>query len=151
MDKNYQAIVILSDIYCNIYETFHLKIASIIPQVDNTFRCPGCRFPMCNERCTKGDRHQDECEFFKLHEKLQKESNNNSTNLIRLITSSPEVTSHVFVTPLRMLLKKKTDPKTFSRIDMLMDHAEHRAATANSINFQMAKVLKVMNIVHRGG
>merc|ERR1719264_773166 len=83
-------------------------------KVDNTFRCPGCRFPMCNERCTKGNRHKDECEFFKMHDKLQKESNNNSNNLIRLITSSPEVTSHVFVTPLRMLLKKKTDPKTFS-------------------------------------
>ena len=38
-------------------------------------------------------------------------SNNNNSNLIRLITSSPEVTSHVFVTPLRMLLKKKTGEK----------------------------------------
>ena len=39
---------------------------------------------------------------------LRRETNNNNSNLIRLITSSPEVTSHVFVTPLRMLLKKKT-------------------------------------------
>ena len=38
-----------------------------------------------------------------------------------------------------------SDPKTFSRIDMLMDHAEHRAATANTINFQMAKVIDQSN------
>ena len=37
-----------------------------------------------------------------------------------------------------------SDPKTFSRIDLLMDHAEHRAATANSINFQMAKVILLL-------
>ena len=42
-----------------------------------------------------------------------------------------------------------SDPKTFSRIDMLMDHAEHRAATANTINFQMAKVInQSTHVIH---
>ena len=53
-----------------------------------------------------------------------------------------------------MLVDSLSDPKTFARIDMLMDHVEHRASMANSINFQMAKVadLVVLNqqLLHHG-
>ena len=35
-------------------------------------------------------------------------------------------TAHVCITPLRMLLKQTSEPKTFARINMLMDHMEER-------------------------
>ena len=34
--------------------------------------------------------------------------------------------SHVCITPLRMLLKRNTDPKAFEKISMLQDHLEER-------------------------
>lgn len=44
-----------------------------------------------------------------------------------------------------MLLKKRSDPKTFAKIDMLLDHAEDKAVTSNNggnqINFQLMKVI----------
>ena len=143
-------------------------------KVDGSFCCPGCRFPMCDERCAGGARHADECDFFsKAHEltdqkqqQTQEEGGpavsngrrrpngkrlhlsalalnsprTSSASTSRAGTSTTPVTSHVCVTPLRMLLKKKSDPKTFAKINMLMDHAEERAAVQKSINFQLAKV-----------
>ena len=52
---------------------------------------------------------------------------------------------HVCVTPLRMLLKRKTNPKMFSRIDMLMDHAEERSTKKPSqISMQLLKVILML-------
>ena len=70
--KKASSIYTLSDILAALCRLQWGILKRCSHQVDNSFRCPGCRFPMCNERCTKGDRHRDECEFFKLHEKLHK-------------------------------------------------------------------------------
>ena len=49
------------------------------------------------------------------------------------------------VTPLRMLLKRKTNPKMFARIDMLMDHAEERSVKKPSqISMQLLKVILML-------
>ena len=33
--------------------------------VDGSFRCTGCNFPMCGDRCAAGETHNLECEVFK--------------------------------------------------------------------------------------
>ncbi len=83
--------------------------------------CSGCGFPVCDEKCEKGPLHRPECEFFR---KRQEKVN---------IAASIE-TGHVAIAPLRMLLKKTSEPKTFARIDMLMDHLDKRSSNVPSLN-----------------
>ena len=33
-------------------------------KVDGSYKCSGCGFPMCNEKCERGPLHQEECNFF---------------------------------------------------------------------------------------
>ena len=33
-------------------------------KVDGSYKCSGCGFPMCHEKCEKGPLHQEECKFF---------------------------------------------------------------------------------------
>ena len=33
-------------------------------KVDGNYKCSGCGFPMCNEKCERGPLHQEECQFF---------------------------------------------------------------------------------------
>ena len=66
--------------------------------------------------CESNILHQDECRFFQDKDYQMKrrfsEFSSNGTTL-----NSP-----LWITPLRMLLKKQTNPKMFDRINMLRDH-----------------------------
>ena len=33
-------------------------------KVDGSYTCTGCGFPMCNEKCERGQLHLEECQFF---------------------------------------------------------------------------------------
>ena len=52
--------------------------------------------------------------------------------------------SHVCITPLRMLLKRKTDPKAFAKINMLKDHLEERNDKYQHVGIQMLNVVMLL-------
>ena len=73
-------------------------------------------------------------------------NNNVSTRKCRkqipaLVKSS---SSHVCITPLRMLLKRKTDPKAFAKINMLKDHLEERNDKYQHVGIQMLNVVMLL-------
>nr|XP_040576237.1 uncharacterized protein LOC121125168 [Lepeophtheirus salmonis] len=45
------------------------------------------------------------------------------------------------VTPLRMLLMKKSDPNTFGKMDVLVDHIEERAVFNQQVNIQLLNII----------
>ena len=63
--------------------------------------------------CESNILHQDECRFFQDKDYQMKR---------RFSEFSSNSNSPLWITPLRMLLKKQTDPKMFDRINMLRDH-----------------------------
>ena len=52
--------------------------------------------------------------------------------------------SHVCITPLRMLLKRNTDPKAFEKISMLQDHLEERNDKYQNVGIQMLNVVMLL-------
>ena len=111
-----------------------------LKKVDGSYLCSGCQFPMCDlgmyvvscltrecssgilgmyvhifffSDCESNILHQDECRFFQDKDYQMKR---------RFSEFSSNSNSPLWITPLRMLLKKQTDPKMFDRINMLRDH-----------------------------
>ena len=103
------------------YSKTSLGCLQCLRKVDGSYTCTNCGLPVCNARCEKGPLHRPECEYFAERRRRWKQ-NQFETKL------SPQ--THVCVTPLRMLLTRRSEPKTYARIDMLMDHAEQRASAA---------------------
>ncbi|XP_023334833.1 uncharacterized protein LOC111706243 [Eurytemora carolleeae] len=99
-------------------------------KIDGSYVCPRCKYPVCNLDCSKGNLHEQECNFFveKNYQCSIKCFNKPNSN-------------YACITPLRMLLKKRSDPKTFDRINFLMDHVEERTATQSNINMMYLKVV----------
>lgn len=100
-------------------------------QVDGSYLCPRCNFPMCGPTCASGNIHQQECDFFV--------SNQFKMN----IKSFNKPNSNYFcITPLRMLLKKKNDPRIYKRINSLMDHMEERKSLhSHHINLMQMSII----------
>ena len=69
--------------------------------------------------------HRDECQFFQ-------EKDHQMKRRFSEVSNSTTLSSPLWITPLRMLLKKQTDPKMFDRINMLRDH------TAPKVRFFLA-------------
>ena len=109
-----------------------------LKKVDGKYLCSGCQFPMCNVVCEKSAFHQDECKFFQdkdhtLKRRFSPIQNGSTDQAGAPPVTPPEKgnngieqrntnTSPLWITPLRMLLKKKSDKKMFDRIAMLRDH-----------------------------
>lgn len=93
--------------------------------------CSQCGLPVCSPKCEQGRLHQEECLF------IQKKNLRfpGDENIIQTQNATQPC-----ITPLRMLLKRKTDPKTFARIDMLMDHATSKNGKG-ALNMTMLKVV----------
>ncbi|XP_059082418.1 SET domain-containing protein SmydA-8-like isoform X1 [Tigriopus californicus] len=95
--------------------------------------CSQCGLPVCSQKCEQGRLHQEECRFFRNRSQLfpKEEINVKTRNA-----------TQTCITPLRMLLKRKTDPKAFARIEMLMDHATSKlGANRGTLNMTMLKVV----------
>ena len=107
------------------YSKSSLGCLQCFKKIDGSYICKGCRIPMCNEECSKGEYHLAECEFFRQRDLALLKENGGEDVYKREETVRPE-SSNICITPLRMLLKKQNDPKTFSKINMLMDHVSIR-------------------------
>ena len=117
-----------------------------LKKVDGKYTCSGCQFPMCNVVCEKSAFHQDECKFFqdkdhtlkRRFSPIQNGSSNSSAEKVgeklgnNGIEQRNTSTSPLWITPLRMLLKKKSDKKMFDRISMLRDHTAPKGILENS-------------------
>jgi hypothetical protein len=93
-------------------------------KVDDSFLCSGCKFPMCDEACAKGPLHRDECKFFqerKFRPDIFSILNVSDVQSVlnRKLARNRSSSNLVCITPLRMLLKKETDPKSFALVSHL--------------------------------
>ena len=95
-----------------------------LKKIDGKYSCSACQFPVCNAICQNSKFHQDECKFFREKDFTQNRRFNSLTpnGGSNLIGHSNGTGSQLWITPLRMLLKKKSDRKMFDRISMLRDH-----------------------------
>ena len=112
-----------------------------LKKVDGSYLCSGCQFPMCNSECEKSLFHQDECRFFQDKDRSLNRrfaSSNGST-----VSNSP-----LWITPLRMLLKKKNDQKMYNRINMLRDHTAPKECDnlSNAENLKQVSI-QMLNVV----
>ncbi|XP_057378366.1 SET domain-containing protein SmydA-8-like [Daphnia carinata] len=83
------------------------------------FRCPGCNFPFCKEKCAKSSEHSEaECLVL---------SKTKSRITITDMTKSHPV--YQCISPLRGLLLKTTHPKLFEAFKGLEDHNNLRRQT----------------------
>lgn len=88
-----------------------------LKKVDGNYTCSGCQFPMCNRECQNSPFHRDECQFFQAKDHTLNRRFSALQPANERANNSP-----LWITPLRMLLKKKSDKKMFDRISMLRDH-----------------------------
>ena len=86
-------------------------------QVDGSYLCPNCNFPLCEEMCAFGEEHSSkECLIFsQLEDRIQ---------ITDYSESNPIYWS---ITVLRILMLKESDPKKYEVLLRMMDHnEEHR-------------------------
>ena len=82
-------------------------------QVQGNYRCPACRFPMCDEDCARGERHSRECDLLATNTTRAEEIKQETLNI-----------AYSHVTILRMLLLMEENDDKWSRTNQLMDHLE---------------------------
>jgi len=83
--------------------------------VDGSTLCSHCNLPLCSDACRDGPNHQPECQVFaKLTSKVSIEQFTGPEPLYGCITG------------IRLLNLKETQPETWNRLDMLMDHDKER-------------------------
>ena len=82
-------------------------------QVPGHYRCPACRFPMCDEVCARGERHSRECHLLATHTARAEDIKHDTLNI-----------AYSHVTILRMLLLMTENDDKWARTNQLMDHLE---------------------------
>jgi len=89
-------------------------------QSQNLFACRNCGWPVCSIECENGKNHKFECSVF-------------SSSEFRPNISFSEETFHLYpcITPLRVLLLRRSNPDAWRVIDTFMDHDEDRESKDN--------------------
>jgi len=92
---------------------------------DGTIFCHRCNFPLCSEACRDGPNHKPECDMFAAMEPKvtikQYPKAPNTTN-----SSGRICHEYGCITVLRMLSLRDSDPDSWARVQLLMDHDEER-------------------------
>lgn len=84
---------------------------------EDTYVCPECGLPVCEEMCAYGEEHQKECQIFsKVEPRLKVED---------FSTPSP---IYWCITAIRLLVLRETDPIKYGIVTRMMDHNEEHAA-----------------------
>ena len=76
-------------------------------------RCGRCRYPLCDERCEQGDRHNRECHLLATSTTRQDNISQDQLNI-----------AYSHITILRMLLLMQENGDQWLRTNQLMDHLE---------------------------
>ena len=77
------------------------------------FRCPSCRFPMCDLDCAQSEVHRQECEVLARAEDPNWDAEGDTE-------------AYHCVLPLRLLILQRSHPDQAALTDRLMDHEEER-------------------------
>lgn len=88
------------------------KCLECFRDMSSIYGCSLCNLPLCGPGCEGGPRHREECSFLRQARPQYKEEDIN--------------TVYSAVAPIRMLGVKREEPRTWSRVDRLMDHLEER-------------------------
>lgn len=78
--------------------------------------CSRCSLPVCSPACEQSPAHKPECDL--LAENRVK---------VNIQDCDSPATIYSFITPYRLLMMRRTDPETFSRVASLPDHIVQRA------------------------
>jgi len=106
------------------YETEAVCV-ECLGRVNGSVLCHLCNLPMCSEECRDGPRHKPECQMFsgmepKVTIKQYKTqlSANNATGTVCY--------EYGCISVLRLLALRDTDPESWERVQLLMDHDQER-------------------------
>lgn len=115
-------------------------------QTDGTtdyYKCTSCNWPMCDAKCQDSKIHKEECELMTIRK---------YKSTISFSGGDKKESAYCVITPLRILLMKKSDPKQHEAIMSLESHIEDRINTplyrilkANMVTF-MQQVLGLSTI-----
>lgn len=84
------------------------------------YKCSTCTWPVCGQSCEKLPAHVDECQLM---------SSRNFKSSIRSCGSPKIEASYCVITPLRVILLKKSNPKAFETVMSLHSHLDQRIST----------------------
>ena len=82
-------------------------------KVSGNYKCPGCKWPMCREACTRLPSHKPECTIFQLRK----------ANVTVPWFDKP-CSYYDAILPIRVLLLKMHNPKVYHLVTLLMDHGD---------------------------
>lgn len=90
------------------------------PKSGDYFKCSGCTWPLCGSSCESLPAHVEECQLMR-----QKKFNSSIKNC-----GAPKIeAAYCVITPLRVILLKKTNPKAFKTIMELTSNLDQRIDT----------------------
>ena len=82
-------------------------------KVNGSYLCRDCNWPMCSNICAKSPNHIEECKLLK-----------SRGCKIKIPWFDKPCSYYDAILPLRVMLLKKTNPKAYNLISILMDHSE---------------------------
>ena len=95
-----------------------LCLSCYSPCAADGFRCPRCRFPMCNLECAEAEVHRQECEVLSRAEEPNWDAEGDTEAYHCLL-------------PLRLLLLHRSHPAQAALTARLMDHEEERRGSTD--------------------
>jgi hypothetical protein len=89
-------------------------------KVSGSYRCPGCKWPLCREACGRLTSHVPECALLKLRK-----------STVTVPWFDKPCAYYDAILPLRVLLLKLHNPKVYRLVTLLMDHKENMDDSSN--------------------
>ncbi|TRY75492.1 hypothetical protein TCAL_08645 [Tigriopus californicus] len=83
-------------------------------KVNGSYKCPGCKWPMCRESCTRIPAHRAECAIFQSRKAV-----------VNVPWFDKPCAYYDAILPMRILFLKWYNPKVYRLVTLLMDHNDH--------------------------
>lgn len=117
-------------------------------RVNGSVLCHRCNLPLCSEECRDGPRHRPECQMFSTMEPKV------TIKQYRTAPSANNATGTVCyeygcVSVLRLLTLRDTEPESWARVQLLMDHDDERRKEEEYWRMFQANVVDYLRI--KGG
>lgn len=134
--------IILEDIPACVGPNFDTEAICLecMGRVDGSILCVHCNLPLCSEECRDGPRHKPECKMFsqmepkvQLKQYTKAPSAKNSTGTI--------CHEYTCISVLRLLALRDSDPDSWARVQLLMDHDTERRKETEYWNMFQSNVV----------
>ena len=90
-----------------------LCLGCMTRKVSGNYLCRDCNWPLCSNVCAKSPHHIEECKLMK-----------SRGTKIKIPWFDKPCSYYDAILPLRVMLLKKTNPRAYNLISILMDHAD---------------------------